>query len=121
MLRQKSFGSVRLIWIDRDELLASLRSTAARIRLERPEVKEVRLFGSLARNDQSGESDADLLIVVRGAAQADPLDCIRQYYRFFSLPVSVDLLVYDQEQLDLEVQSGNAFLGKILSESVLLA
>jgi len=84
-------------------------------------VREVRLFGSLARNDQSGESDADLLIVLEPTAQSDPLDAIRRYYGFFNLPVSVDLLVYDQEQLESEVESGNVFLKTILFESIVLA
>ena len=63
MLRERSSGSVKIISLDRDELLARLATIATRIRARHPEVREVRLFGSLARGDQTGTSDADLLIV----------------------------------------------------------
>ena len=59
MLRERSFDSVKVISLERDKLLTRLEQTARKIITERREVKEVRLFGSLARGDQVGMSDVD--------------------------------------------------------------
>ncbi len=121
MLRQRSFGSVKIISIDRDELLARLSSIAGRIRVRHPEVREVRLFGSLARGDQTGTSDADLLIVLQpGQEPADPLEAIRKYLRYFDLPIGVDLLVVSQDEITRGRQAGDRFFERLLSESLLV-
>jgi predicted nucleotidyltransferase len=59
MLRVRSFDSVKIISLERDKLLTRLEQIVRKIVMERREVKEVRLFGSLARGDQVGTSDVD--------------------------------------------------------------
>ena len=121
MLRERSFGSVKIISSDRDELLTRLSSIARRIRVRHPEVREVRLFGSLARGDQTGTSDADLLIVLRpGQELADPLELTRKYLRYFDLPIGVDLLIVSQEEIIRRRQAGDRFLDRLLNESLLV-
>ncbi|MEE8584170.1 MAG: nucleotidyltransferase domain-containing protein [Acidobacteriota bacterium] len=121
MLRERSSGSVKIISIDRDELLARLSSIARRIRVRHPEVREVRLFGSLARGDQTGTSDADLLIVLEpGSEPADPLELTRKYLRYFDLPIGVDLLIVSQEEIIRRRQAGDRFFGRLLNESLLV-
>ena len=62
MLPTLSSSSVKIISLNRDQLLTRLRQIASRLQKEHPEVAEVRLFGSLARGDQTGTSDVDILI-----------------------------------------------------------
>lgn len=121
MLRQKSYGSVKIISIDRDEVLARLRQSAERICAEHPEVKSVHVFGSLARGDQVGTSDADVLIVLCNGEPAEPMAQGRLFYSYFDLPIGVDVLVYTHDQVARRLQAGDAFMARIWAESQLLA
>jgi predicted nucleotidyltransferase len=121
VLRQRSSDSVKITSIDRDELLAALSAIAGQICAEHPEVKSVRLFGSIARGDQVGMSDVDVLIVLRGGEQVEPLQQIRLFYPYFDLPIGVDLLVYTEEQIARRLQAGDAFMTRLWEESRALA
>ena len=73
----QSCDSVTIISLQRDEILAQLRSAAQAIRAQHPEVESIRFFGSLARREETGTSDADVLIVIRrGCDSGDPLQRI---------------------------------------------
>jgi predicted nucleotidyltransferase len=117
MLQRRSFDSVEIISIDRDEVLDALREIAAQIRMERPDVAEVRVFGSIARGDQIGTSDVDVLIVVHDDGVGDSMEQIRSFYPYFDLPVGVDLLVFSQEQLARRLQAGDPFVRQVWRES----
>lgn len=118
MLRLKSSGSVTTISVDRTEALAALRAAAVRIRDEHPEVVSVRLFGSLARGDHTGTSDADILIVLQQGLAGDPLAWIQTFYGYFSLPVPVDILVSDEAQAARRLGSGDPQFGRLWNESL---
>lgn len=120
MLRTKSSASVKIISIDRDELLARLGSIATRLCAEHPEVSSVRVFGSLARGDQVGTSDVDVLIVLYGGTQEDPWEQIRKFQPYFDLPIGVDLLVFSEGQIARRLQAGDPFIARIWRESQLL-
>lgn len=117
MPRTRSSASVKIISIDRDELLAKLKTIAAHLSAEHPEVSSVRVFGSLARGDQVGTSDVDVLVVLRGEAQADPWELIRRFQPYFDLPLGVDLLVFSEEQIAHRLQAGDPFMSRIWRES----
>ena len=90
MLRVRSFDSVKVISLERDKLLTRLEQIARKIITERREVKEVRLFGPLARGDQVGTSDVDILIILESDLVYSPLEQVRDYYPYFDLPIGVD-------------------------------
>jgi predicted nucleotidyltransferase len=117
MLQQRSFDSVKIISIDRDKLLARLREIAERICVERPEVTEVRVFGSIARGDHVGTSDVDVLILLEDANAGDVVEQARSFYPYFDLPVGVDMLVFTREQLADRLRSGDAFVERMWRES----
>ena len=118
MLQLKSSDSVTTIYLDRTEVLAALRDAAARIRKEHPEVSSVRLFGSVARGDHVGTSDADILIVVRAGEPGDPLAWIRAFYGYFRLAVPVDILVYSEDQIARRMQSADPQFARLWKESL---
>ncbi len=66
-VQRKSYGSVTVFWLDREELRSRLASAATTLRSRRPEVREVRLFGSLHSDRATATSDADILVVVEQA------------------------------------------------------
>lgn len=83
-----------------------------------PEVREVRLFGSLARDERNPYADADLLLVVDDSDLA-PRDRVPRF-KPVSAPVPLDLTVCTQVELEREIAAGNPFVLRILAESVLL-
>jgi len=117
VLRTRSSASVKIISIDRDELLSRLKAIATQLCAKHPEVSSVRVFGSLARGDQVGTSDADVLIVLHGGGQEDPLEQIRKFQPYFDLPIGVDLLVFSEGQIANRLQAGDAFMAHIWQES----
>jgi predicted nucleotidyltransferase len=95
-----------------------LRAAAAKIGKEHPEVASVRLYGSMARGDHVGTSDADILIVLRAGALGDPLARIREFCADFRLPVPVDLLVYSEAQVARRIQSSDPQFDRLWKESL---
>jgi predicted nucleotidyltransferase len=120
MLQQRSFDSVEIISINRNEVLEALRRVARRIRAQHPEIVDVRVFGSIARGDQVGTSDVDVLIVLEDGEPGDPIEQIRRFYPYFDLPVGVDLLVMTRERWTRRLQDGDAFAERVSRESVAL-
>ena len=111
-------SSVRVRYLDRDAVLVKLRELAAEIGAERPEVQEVRLFGSLARGERNPFADADLLIVLD--ASELPYRDRSPRYRPAGSPVPMDLTVCTRAELDREIAAGNRFIRRIVAESVAL-
>lgn len=118
MQRPPSSSSVRIISLDRDELLARLRDMAARLQAEHPEVIEVRLFGSLARGDQTGTSDVDILIVLDRTGEQDPHRRILTFMPHFDLTRGADILVYTRQELESRLSHQDRFMRRIWAESI---
>ena len=113
-----SFDSVKIISLNRAELLAQLRAIATRIRREHPAIEDIRVFGSLARGDATGTSDVDVLILLRHSSESDPMRRIRAFLPYFDLDRGADLLVYTRAEFEQQLASPNPFLQKIWRESV---
>lgn len=116
----RSFGSVKIISLDRARLLEALHQIATRLRAERSEVEEVRLFGSLARQDHTGASDADVLIVLSGTPELDPARRSLAYLPYFDLPVGTDLLVFTRAEIEACLSAGDPFWCRLWRDSVAL-
>lgn len=112
---------VRVFRLDREEVVGRLRRAAARSLAERPEVLQIWLFGSLARNEAAPGSDADLLIVVSGdpGAFLHRAGTLAPY--FTGVGVGCDLLVYTQSEVDRFTAAGPSLVTTALQQGVLLA
>jgi hypothetical protein len=111
-------SSVRVRYLDRDAVLASLRELATRLGAGRPEIQEIRLFGSLARGERNPFADADLLIIL-DASDLPARERVPRYKPTHT-PVPMDLTVCTRDELTHELAAGNRFLTRLLSESVVL-
>ncbi len=111
-------GSVSVRFLDKDRTVVALRDLAARIGAAHPEVYEIRLFGSLARGERNPYADADLLIVL-DECDLPPRDRPPRY-KPVAAPVPTDLVVCTTAELQREVAAGNAFVQRILGESLVL-
>ena len=63
-MRSVSSSSSGVVFLDRARVLADVRAAVKRFVTRHPGVREVWLFGSLARGDATPRSDVDLLVVV---------------------------------------------------------
>ena len=116
VLRRRSYGSVRVFWLDRDLALKNLRESALRLVREKPEVEEVRLFGSLAEGRAVPGSDADILLVLgkeEGSFWERPLKYLN-YFEEIGLPV--ELFCYTREEI-----RKNSFAAEAYRRSLKLA
>jgi predicted nucleotidyltransferase len=120
MLQEKSYGSVKIISINRPLLLEKLKQISQIVCAEHPEVKSVHLFGSLARADQVGTSDIDLLILLKGSFLGDPINKALKFRPYFTLPIGVDLLVAGEEELAARLAENDPFFTKIWQEQISL-
>ena len=101
MRRIISSGSVKAIFIEKDEILAKIREVSRFAIQKFPEIREVRLFGSFASGKTHALSDVDIIIIVEKARTKDPIQRIKAYYYFFSqrLDIALDILVFEQKDL----------------------
>lgn len=117
-MREISSGSVRIFWLDRSELLDRLKQAVEELSSRHPEVEQVVLFGSLARNEAVPGSDADLLLVLT--------DCSLAFadrgavYRFPGLDIAVDLIAYTRDELDRMQADDNPFIKSAFKEGIVL-
>jgi len=94
--------SVKIFWLDREKSREEIKKRAQKLVSERPEVKKIFLFGSLADNKAVPGSDADLLIILKDHPQLPSRlwDRIQEYEGYFeNLGLPVDLFCYTEEEV----------------------
>ena len=94
MRRIESSGSVKAFYLDKEVVVQRLREVSEEAFAVFPELREIRLFGSLAKGEHTGLSDVDVFIVIE-SEQKNPLEMVRPYFSFFSdrMDVAIDLIV----------------------------
>ena len=114
MRRIVSSGSVKAIYIDKKETMEQLHKVARDALREFPEIEEIRLFGSLARNEETGLSDVDILIIAETDIE-NPIERAKPYFFYFSemLPIALDLIVATREEQET--------VKEIIGENIILA
>jgi uncharacterized protein len=111
-------GSVIVRRLDRERVIADLRTLAEGIGAKHPEVRGIRLFGSLARGERNPYADADLLIVLDRSDV--PYRDRPPIYKPVGAPVPMDLTVCTQDELDREVAAANRFVLRVLRDGLIL-
>lgn len=96
----RSSGSCKVVYLDRRLAIQILRELAEALVRSRPEVLEVRLFGSLAEGTAVPGSDADILILLRDHPLPRWFDRIPQYAPAFQgIDMPVELFCYTLDEL----------------------
>lgn len=108
-----SSGSVRAIFLNREEVLKKLREISGEALAVFPEIKEIRLFGSLAKREETGLSDIDIFLLIE-SEQKNPIERMKPYFGFFSdrLDIAVDMIAATEDEMEN--------FKEILKESILL-
>lgn len=114
MRQTTSSGSSKAIWLNRKLLLEKLREVSEEARKVFPEIKEIRLIGSLARKEETGLSDVDLFIISE-TKETNPLERIKPYFYFFAdrINLAIDIIVARPEEISNFI--------KMLEPSIILA
>jgi predicted nucleotidyltransferase len=95
-----------------------IESITAQI-VEKYKPEKIILFGSVARDKSSSDSDVDLIIIKKDT----PLygaDRIRELSKMIDRNIPLDLLVYRPEEFEKRVKLGDPFLKAILREGKVL-
>jgi len=89
-----SSGSVKAIFLNREEALKRLNEVSGEAMAAFPQINEIRLFGSLAKGEETGLSDMDIFIFAE-SEKRNPLERMRPYFAFFSerLDMAIDMIV----------------------------
>lgn len=112
--------NVRVFRLDRAGTISRLRQRAQELLKQRPDVLEVRLFGSIARGDAKPGSDVDLFVVVRDGAPRF-LDRIPDLARHFSgVGIGCDVIVYTESERRALVERDDAFARAVFEEGTVL-
>lgn len=113
--------NVRVFRLDRTALIARLRERAGDLLERRPDVMEVRLFGSLARGDAHPGSDADLFVIVRDGAKPF-LERVPPLARSFSgVGIGCDVIAFTESETRALRLRGDAFAHAVFDEGSVLA
>lgn len=101
--------------------MARLRERAQALLERRPDVIEVRLFGSLARGTARPGSDADLFVIVQDGAPPflSRLPSLAQ--AFGGVGVGVDVVAFAESEARELARRGSAFARAVFDEGVSLA
>lgn len=120
-MRRESYGSVRVFWLESDEVRRRLREAAEELVEARSDVRAVHLFGSLAEDRAVPGSDADLLIVLTSSDRRW-MDRPLEYERFFrGVGMPVELFCYttgEIERVDLArraLETGTRLAGDVVT------
>jgi predicted nucleotidyltransferase len=107
--------------LDRAGTVARLRERARALLEQRPDVIEVRLFGSLARDEAHPGSDADLFIVVREGAGPflDRLPSLSQ--AFAGVGIGCDVIAFTESEVKQRRSAGDAFTRAVFDHGLVLA
>lgn len=98
-VREKPWNSVKVFWLEREELLAVLKKEAERLGQENEVVKKIVLFGSMAESRAIPGSDADVLMVL---AKSDKpfLERLAEWSVKIKIVFPVEVFPYTQEDLE---------------------
>jgi predicted nucleotidyltransferase len=113
--------NVRVFRLDRTAVVARLRERARDLLERRPDVVEVRLFGSLARDEAHPGSDADLFVIVHDGARPflDRLPALSKH--FTGVGIGCDVIAFSESEARASKARGDTFARAVFGEGLILA
>jgi uncharacterized protein len=115
-IQSVSSPSVKVIYLDTEEIRKNLKQAVAALVHRRPEIERVLLFGSLATGGAVPGSDADLLMILTDA-DLPFLSRIPRYIPKGS-GIAVDVFPYIYAEIEAMLAASNPFLKRALAEGI---
>jgi len=114
-VREKSYGSVKTFWLNREYVNRQLKRAVDTLRSD-PNVVKIVLFGSFTEDRAVPGSDVDILIVLQPDTRRF-IDRIQDYLDAFSgLGIAVDVFPYTVDELDNSLAQTALRTGRVLFE-----
>ncbi len=109
-----SSGSVRAFYLNKEDIINKLIETAQESLNKFPEIREVRLIGSLAKGEETGLSDIDIFLVADNE-ERNPIERMKPYFNFFSerIDLAIDMIVARSDEIE--------YFKEFLKESITLS
>jgi len=112
-VREKSYGSVKTFWLDRDYINRQLGTVVDSLRTD-PNVVKIVLFGSFAEDRAVPGSDVDILLVLQSDSRRF-IDRIQDYLDIFAeLGIAADVFPYTVDELDNPLVQTALRTGRVL-------
>ncbi len=108
-VHRKSYGSVKVVWLDRDRLVRDIASAVKTLAEAHPEMTRAILFGSAASGRATPASDVDLVLVVDDTDERFIERPGKYLPHFDGLGLGVDIVVYTAR----EAAAGNISLLRV--------
>jgi predicted nucleotidyltransferase len=110
---ERSWTGAEVRFIDYDQTIRNIHKAVAEAKAAHPEIVRVFLFGSLAQGTWTADSDADLIVVVRGRLTDFSS---RSPYHVFAEGIAIDSLIYSESEFEKQSHDPSSFLaGNLLS------
>lgn len=116
-MRKRSSPSVKITYFPKSEVWAALKGYAQELPQQRPEVRRILVFGSVARGDAVPGSDVDLLVVVSDSTK--PFLQRMSDYHPTHFPVGAEVFAYTEAEIHSMLADGNWFIRRALEGQVL--
>ncbi len=96
-----SSDSVKAFWLNKVDVITKLREIARESLKEFPEIREIRLIGSLAKGEETGLSDIDMFLLVDNKEE-NPIERMKPYFNFFSerIGLAIDMFVASPDEIE---------------------
>lgn len=107
----RSSNSVNVFWFNKDDVWEAFSPYLEKLLSDRPEVREVILFGSFAAGIPTPGSDVDLAVILDQTSL--PFLERGKHYRPNRFPVGIDLFVYTTQEMNRMRQDNPFFLKSI--------
>ncbi len=114
----KSSGSVKVFFADKDKVLCRLKEYVRRLKAQRSDVEKVGLFGSYATDRYGPASDVDLLILLSHSDKRF-VDRIPEFMPD-DLRIDCDVFPYTEDEMAKMKDDGNLWIRHVLKEVVWL-
>jgi len=114
MQQIKSLGSAKIISLNKEIVLREIKKIAEKIKEEeKGNILDIIIFGSIAKNNYTGTSDVDIVIILK-ESDLNFIERIVKYRKYFDLDIGVDLFVYTFSEFEKMKRENNFFIKEII-------
>lgn len=114
MQQIKSLGSAKIISLNKEIVLKEIKKIAEKIKEEeKGNILDIIIFGSIAKNNYTGTSDVDIVIILK-ESDLNFIERIVKYRKYFDLDIGVDLFVYTFSEFEKMKRENNFFIKEII-------
>jgi len=118
MQQIKSLGSAKIISLNKEIVLREIKKIAEKIKEEeKGNILDIIIFGSIAKNNYTGTSDVDIVIILK-ESDLNFIERIVKYRKYFDLDIGVDLFVYTFSEFEKMKRENNFFIKEIIDYGI---